>query len=91
MTIDLVIEIYREMLRTAALVAAPILGVAMMIGLSVSLIQTVTSIQEQTLTFVPKIIGIALTIGIGLPWILGHLMSFLTLVISQVPGLVLAR
>ena len=91
MTIDLVIEIYREMLRTAALVAAPILGVAMMIGLTVSLIQTVTSIQEQTLTFVPKIIGIALTIGIGLPWILGHLMSFLTLVISQVPGLVLAR
>ncbi len=68
MTIDLVIELYREMLRTAALVAAPILGVAMMIGLTVSLIQTVTSIQEQTLTFVPKIIGIALTVGIGMPW-----------------------
>ncbi len=91
MTIDLVIEIYREMLRTAALVAAPILGVAMMIGLTVSLIQTVTSIQEQTLTFVPKIIGIALTIGIGMPWILGQLMSFLALVVSQVPGLVLSR
>ena len=91
MTIDLIIEIYREMLRTAALVAAPILGVAMMIGLTISLIQTVTSIQEQTLTFVPKILGIAITIGIGLPWILGHLMSFLALVISQVPDLVLAR
>ncbi len=91
MTIDLVIEIYREMLRTAALVSAPILGVAMAIGLTISLLQTVTSIQEQTLTFVPKIIGIALTVGIGLPWILGHLMSFLALVIAQSPGLVLAR
>ena len=91
MTIEFVIEIYREMLRTAALVAAPILGVAMMIGLGVSLLQTVTSIQEQTLTFVPKILGIAITVGIGLPWILGQLMAFLTLILTQAPGLVLAR
>jgi flagellar biosynthetic protein FliQ len=91
MTIEVVVEIYREMLRTAALVAAPILGVAMMVGLGVSLIQTVTSIQEQTLTFVPKILGIAITVGIGLPWILGQLMTFLTLILTQAPGLVLAR
>lgn len=91
MTIEVVVEIYREMLRTAALVAAPILGVAMLVGLGVSLIQTVTSIQEQTLTFVPKILGIAITVGIGLPWILGQLMTFLTLILTQAPGLVLAR
>ena len=91
MSIELVIEIYREMLRTAALVAAPVLGVAMVIGLTVSLIQTVTSIQEQTLTFVPKILGIALTIGFGLPWILGQLMSFLTLILTQAPGLALGN
>ena len=91
MTIELVIVIYREMLQTAALVAAPILGVAMLIGLSVSLLQTVTSIQEQTLTFVPKILGIALTIGVMLPWILGQLMGFLTLILTQAPGLTLGR
>jgi len=91
MTIELVIELYREMLRTAALVAAPILTVAMLVGLGVSLIQTVTSIQDQTLTFVPKILAIAITLGIGLPWILEHLMNFLALVIAQSPGLVLAR
>jgi len=90
-TIELVIVIYREMLQTAALVAAPILGVAMLIGLSVSLLQTVTSIQEQTLTFVPKILGIALTIGVMLPWILGQLMGFLTLILTQAPGLTLGR
>ena len=90
MSIEFIIEIYREMLRTAALVAAPILGVAMAIGLSVSLLQTVTSIQEQTLTFVPKILGIALVVGFALPWILTQLMSFLTLILIRAPGLAAA-
>ncbi|MCP4006722.1 MAG: flagellar biosynthetic protein FliQ [bacterium] len=90
MSIELVVEIYREMLRTAALVAAPILGTAMMIGLSVSLVQTLTSINEQTLTFVPKIAGIAAVIGFLLPWILAQLMNFLRLILTHAPGLTLA-
>ncbi len=91
MSIELVVEIYREMLRTAAMVAAPILGTAMIIGLAVSLLQTVTSIQEQTLTFVPKILGIATVVGIGLPWILQQLMNFLTLILTHAPGLTHAQ
>ncbi len=91
MSIELVIEIYREALRTAALVAAPILGTAMIIGLAVSLLQTVTSLQEQTLTFVPKILGIAFVVGATLPWSLQTLMNFLTLILTHAPGLVLAR
>ena len=67
--IEMAVELYREMLRTAAFVATPILGTAMLIGLAVSLVQTVTSINEQTLTFVPKIAGIAIVVGITLPWI----------------------
>ena len=90
MTVDLAVEIYRETLRTAALVAAPILGTAMAIGLSVSILQTITSINEQTLTFVPKIVGISGTIAIALPWILAQLMNFLTLILTNAPGLVLA-
>ena len=90
MNIELVTEIYREMLRTAALVAAPILGTAMLIGLSVSILQTLTSVNEQTLTFVPKIAGIALVIGVLLPWILTQLMDFLTLILTHAPGLMLA-
>jgi len=89
MSIELAVEIYREMLRTAALVSLPILGTAMIVGLVVSLVQTLTSIQEQTLTFVPKLAAIALVVGIGLPWILGQLMSFLTLVLTTAPGLAL--
>ncbi len=91
MTVDLAVEIYRETLRTAAFVAAPILGTAMAIGLGVSLLQTITSINEQTLTFVPKIVGIATVIGLALPWILGQLMKFLTLILTHAPGLVLPR
>ena len=86
MSIEMAVELYREMLRTAAFVATPILGTAMLIGLAVSLVQTVTSINEQTLTFVPKIAGIAIVVGITLPWILTQLMTFLELILSQAPG-----
>ncbi len=89
MSIDMAVELYREMLRTAAFVATPILGTAMLIGLAVSLLQTVTSLNEQTLTFVPKIAGIAIVVGVTLPWILTHLMTFLTLILTRAPGLMI--
>ncbi len=91
MSIDMVVDIYREMIRTAAFVATPILGTAMLIGLAVSLLQTITSINEQTLTFVPKIAGIAIVIGVTLPWILTQLMQFLTLILTHAPGLVVIQ
>jgi flagellar biosynthesis protein FliQ len=88
MTVEFAVELYREMLRTAALVSAPILGVAMIVGLVVSVIQTLTSLQEQTLTFVPKVAAIALVIGLGMPWFLAQMMSFLRLILSAAPGVV---
>jgi flagellar biosynthetic protein FliQ len=91
MSIDMVVDIYREMIRTAAFVATPILGTAMLIGLAVSLLQTITSINEQTLTFVPKIAGIAIVVGVALPWILTQLMQFLTLILTHAPGLVVIQ
>lgn len=90
MSLDFVIEIYREMLRTAVVVAAPILGTAMAVGLTVSIVQTVTSINEQTLTFVPKIAAIATVVGFALPWILIRLVEFLKLILTHAPGLVFA-
>jgi flagellar biosynthetic protein FliQ len=86
-TVELVVEIYRETLRTAALVAAPILGVAMGVGLVVSLVQTITSLNDQTVNFVPKAAAIALALGVGLPWFLRHLMSFLATVLTNAPSL----
>jgi flagellar biosynthesis protein FliQ len=88
MTVEFAVELYREMLRTAALICAPILGIAMLVGLIVSVIQTLTSLQEQTLTFVPKIIAIALVVGLGMPWFLEQLMTFLRLILNAAPGVV---
>jgi flagellar biosynthesis protein FliQ len=88
MTVEFAVELYREMLRTAALISAPILGIAMLVGLIVSVVQTLTSLQEQTLTFVPKIVAIAVVLGFGMPWFLEQLMTFLRLILNAAPGVV---
>jgi len=76
MTDVLVLKILRETLMTILLVSAPILGVGMVVGLIVSIIQTTTSIQEQTLTFVPKIIAIFLTIILFGSWMIRVLVNY---------------
>jgi len=72
----LVIKIMRESLMTVLIVSAPILGVGMFVGLVISIIQTTTSIQEQTLTFVPKIIAIFLTIILLGSWMIRVLVNY---------------
>jgi len=76
MTDVLVIKLMRESLMTVLIVSAPILGVGMFVGLIVSIIQTTTSIQEQTLTFVPKIVAIFLTIILLGSWMIRMLVSY---------------
>ncbi len=76
MTEVLVIKIMRESLMTILIVSAPILGVGMIVGLIVSIIQTTTSIQEQTLTFVPKIIAIFVTIILLGSWMIRVLINY---------------
>ncbi len=70
MTVDLVVELANKALYTVILTSAPVLIVSLVIGLIVSIFQTVTSIQEQTLTFVPKIVAVFVTL-----MILGHWMQ----------------
>ena len=76
MTDLLVIKILRESLMTVIVVSAPILGIGMFVGLIVSIIQTTTSIQEQTLTFVPKMIAIFLTIIFFGSWMIRVLLNY---------------
>lgn len=57
--------------------AVPILLVSMVVGLIISLFQTLTSIQEQTLTFVPKLLGIMLALAVMGPWLLNEIVSFM--------------
>jgi len=71
-----VVKILREALMTTIVVSAPILGVGMVVGLVISIFQTTTSIQEQTLTFVPKIVAIFIAIVIFASWIIHTLVSY---------------
>jgi flagellar biosynthetic protein FliQ len=73
-----VLDIAREAIYTILITAAPLLLVSLVIGLIVSIFQTVTSIQEQTLTFVPKILGVFLTMMICGSWMLNNISSFMT-------------
>jgi flagellar biosynthetic protein FliQ len=88
MSHTLVVELARNMILTSALVAAPMLAVALLVGLVISLIQAVTQIQEQTLSFVPKLIAVAVTFLIALPWIIQILMRYTIELFRSIPTLV---
>jgi flagellar biosynthetic protein FliQ len=67
---ELVIEVLSEVFYTTLLVLLPVLGVSLVVGILISIFQAATSIQEMTLTFVPKILITGLTIIFMLPWIM---------------------
>lgn len=70
------IQLIRDALTVTLKIAAPLLATGMVIGLLISLLQSITSIQDQTLTFVPKLIGVILVAIILLPWIIGRILMF---------------
>jgi len=70
------LQMIRDTLYVVLLIATPLLLVGMVLGLVISLIQSVTSIQDQTLTFVPKIISLLVVVVLLLPWILATLGDF---------------
>lgn len=85
---EFAVELVKAMIFQALAIAAPILLVAMLIGLGVSLFQAVTSIHEQTLSFVPKVLGIVVTLILALPWILRSTIEFTTMLIEKMPQMV---
>ncbi len=76
MTVPQVIQIGRELMLTGVMLSLPVILVSLAIGLLISIFQTITSIQEQTLSLAPRIVGAALVIVFTLPWTLQVLMSF---------------
>jgi len=76
MTPELVIYIGREAVYTVLLIAGPLLIGSILIGLTISIFQATTQIQEQTLTFVPKIVGVFIMIVVFGPWMLNILLAF---------------
>ena len=71
-----ILSIMREFFWAAALMSLPLLGTALLVGLAVGLLQALTSIQEMTLTFVPKIIIIFISIVVFLPFMMNQVIEF---------------
>ncbi len=88
MTYALVTDLARDAMMVTALLAAPLLLVALTVGLLVSVFQTVTQIQEQTLSFVPKLVAVGGTFLVALPWMLQLLVEYTTRLFRAMPGMV---
>ena len=78
MSTEMVTDVMKEGLFVVLKTAAPPLIVSLVIGLAISIFQTVTSIQEQTLTFVPKIVGMFLCLMLLWDWILNNMTTYMT-------------
>ena len=82
---DLVITLGQETIKTTAMLAAPMLGAALIVGLIVSVLQAITQINEATLTFIPKIIVIGIVIIIAAPWMIDTMTRFTTGLFENLP------
>ncbi len=87
MTPQMVVSVGREALMVTLMLAGPLLLVALVVGLVISLVQAVTQIHEMTLTFVPKIIAISLTLLLLLPWMINIATDFTRHMMEMIPTL----
>ncbi len=88
MSLGHVVQLLRTSVLQILILSAPVLLIGMLVGLIVSILQATTSIQEQTLTFVPKIVAIMLALLFFGPWMFSVLVVFTENIMDQIPGLV---
>ncbi len=81
------IQLGREAIWTALLVGSPVLIVGMVVGLLIGLLQALTQIQEQTISFVPKIAAMVLALGIMLPWLIAMMVHYASNLITGIPDM----
>ena len=84
---DLALRMLAELFWTGLLVCLPILGLTMLVGLLISVVQVVTQVQEMSLTFVPKLVTAAISLIVFGPWILRTLTAFSTRLWSGIPSM----
>jgi len=85
MNIEQSVDILRDLVTVALTVSSPILLVAVAVGVVVSLLQAVTSIQEASLSFIPKVVALGITMVVVAPWILKTLMDFTMVFLNRLP------
>ncbi len=89
MSPDYVVEIMKSLMAHIMMISAPLLLMGMAVGLVVSLFQAVTSLQEQTLTFVPKALAVTALLFFIMPWIVRTLMDFTKGIFEKIPSMVM--
>ena len=90
MTDSSVIDIAMQTMIVTAKVCGPILVVSLVVGLAVSLFQSVTQVQEMSLTFVPKLLGVAVVLLVSGTWMLGQLVAYTHQLFNMIPDLIRA-
>ena len=88
MTPQMVVSLGREALMLTVMISGPLLLFALIVGLLISIFQAVTQIQEMTLTFVPKILAVALALLLFLPWMINMATDFTRHIFDMIPTLV---
>ncbi|MBU0572884.1 MAG: flagellar biosynthesis protein FliQ [Candidatus Margulisiibacteriota bacterium] len=88
MTQDFVVQVIYQGVMTLLLVSMPVVGVGLVVGLVISIFQAVTQIQEQTLTFVPKVIAVLFMLAFTSPWMISIVVDFTTSLWSNIPAMV---
>lgn len=83
-TDQLAIQIVRETLLTALLIAGPMLLSGLIVGVLISMLQSVTQVQEMTLTFIPKILTVVTVLILLSPWMLGVITSFVNMIYAYI-------
>ena len=85
MTPEMAIEILRSAVTVTLTLMAPILVTAIIVGVLVSILQTVTSIQEQTLTFAPKMIAVGIVLIVGANWMIRTMVEYTVWIFQKIP------
>ena len=88
MTPETVMTLAHQAMYVALLLAAPLLLVALIVGLAISLFQAATQINETTLSFIPKLLAIAVTLVIAGPWMLTTILDYMRQTLTNIPSLV---
>ena len=86
MTPELVVELAQKAIKVTLMVSLPVLGIGLIVGVVVSVLQAATQIQEMTLTFVPKILSILVGLLFLLPWIMHQVTGFAIEIITNLPN-----
>jgi flagellar biosynthetic protein FliQ len=85
---DFAVQVIYQGVTTILMISLPAVGVGLLVGFMVSLFQAVTQIQEQTLTFVPKVISVLLMVAFTAPWIISVMVDFTTTLWGAIPAMV---